>query len=271
MIDFLKKEVFTLRSKNYLLRTDLTEVKSKLEQVNQLHESSLASIQAMHMQISSLTSENHHLATAVADQRKQLKEIKNKYNVQSLLIKAERKSHATKVRIATEAHRVEVEELKEEQKQLNLQLALQSTSNALKATPSKSHRQRRKKATESPSSASKPSSLQSSLHSNRNRRRRSNTPEMKKSIKRVDSSNRLRIRPSNSVPDGTWDRGGYDALMEEENLRQQLIKNGSIRKKGKGGRNSKSSSRSNSRPQTPVVTSSLAASLASQKSGDGLR
>jgi len=271
MIDFLKKEVFTLRSKNYLLRTDLTEVKSKLEQVNQVHESSLASIQAMHMQIHSLSSENHHLATAVADQRKQLKDLKNKYNVQSLLIKAERKSHATEVSNASEAHRVEIKELKEEQKQLNLQLALQTTSNTLKATPSKSCRQRRKKAIESPSSASKPSSLQSSLHSKRSRCRRSNTPEMKKSIKRVDSSNRLRIRPSNSVPDGTWDRGGYDALMEEEKSRQQLIKNGSNRKMGKGGRSSKSSSRSNSRPQTPVVTSSLAASLASQKSGDGRR
>ena len=87
----MRKEIFNLRSKNYLLRSDLTQLKSDHTTLTETYQSTVANFEALNIHAHHISHENVLLATKVADLKKEMKVVKNESNVSRLLQKAEKK------------------------------------------------------------------------------------------------------------------------------------------------------------------------------------
>ena len=222
MIEYLKKEIFHLRSKNYLLRTDLTEAKNHLSVLTETHSSTVASLEALYMQVSSLQAENSRLTATISDQKKELKNARSELNVNILLNKAEKKKFSEEIN--------------------KLKSSLENT------------RVSRRSPARSPKRDTKPkSSIQSEI------KRANSKQDVKQmqdfTMKRVSSTNRLKnaIKPSKEVPVGQWDRSGYDQLLQDEVKGKREDKRGSSKRSSKA--NSRVVTPTTSRPPTPTLGS----------------
>ena len=225
MIEYLKKEIFNLRGKNYLLRTDFVEAKNQLSILTETHSSTVSSLEALYMQVHSLQAENSRLNSTIVSQKKEVRSARSELNVNTLLNKAEKKK------------------LTEEISRLKNSLEIAKVNEIPKVTNSSNQRPPKREIMSRSSIKQYAEVLRTDSKRNL----------VNQHMKRVSSTNRLKnsIKHSKEAPEGQWDRSGFDQLLHEESKKKKGDKRGSSR------RSSKNSSRvvtpDNSRPQTPTA------------------
>ena len=264
MIEYMKKEVFTLKSKNYLLRTDLADAKHNYSVLSDTHSSSLATLDSLYMQINTLQKENSRLKLTIGKYKHDLKEAKNKANISSLLHKAEKKKFAIELEKQAKSNSAYIANLQESH---HLEVA------HLNASKGKGTAIQRKQSKQKGSPKTKTGDRQETKKGGKKGWQRGSSLDKKDYFK-----------PSKKAPDGMWDRGGFEQLLKEDNNKttpkKDKKKSNTSSSTRRGSSSSKQNSRSNSRivtpnssrPQTPnseikknLNMSSLAAAVSSKK------
>lgn len=89
MLDYLKKQVFEYRSKNFLLRSDLNELKNAHNHLLDQYSGLSSSYEALRQQLSTITKSNKKMLSQSTESKKELFEIKKELKISLFNHKAE--------------------------------------------------------------------------------------------------------------------------------------------------------------------------------------
>lgn len=114
MLEYLRKQVFNLRSKNYLLRTDISQLKEENQQLLEHSAATAASFEALKQHAHQLSLNNMKLTVSTASQKEGVAELRRKLKTADFKHTSEVLKLKKEMKAKEEAHQAEVAKLKKE-------------------------------------------------------------------------------------------------------------------------------------------------------------
>lgn len=114
MLDYFRKEVFKLKSANYLLRTDLSTLQEEHRELQSRAEATEASYTAMRQNIGKLSQSNMRLAVELGEEKSFILKLKKDIKMDRIRHNAELQRKGEEVLGRDKVHQMEVKKLKED-------------------------------------------------------------------------------------------------------------------------------------------------------------
>mmetsp|Transcript_46968 Transcript_46968/g.69543 ORF Transcript_46968/g.69543 Transcript_46968/m.69543 type:complete len:1350 (+) Transcript_46968:350-4399(+) len=114
MLEYLRKDVFNLRAKNYLLRTDLAEAKNINNQLEEHNGAVTASFEALKQHANILSKTNMKLTVEATNHKDMVKDLRKEHKIQLFSYISETSKLKEEQRRKDELHEAEVARLKQQ-------------------------------------------------------------------------------------------------------------------------------------------------------------